>query len=136
MSEPRFFSDEEVLKIADEVVAEAGHDYVYPVRTALGLGNGCDYVRDGECSCLIARIAHKMGAPIEWLATMENTSAMTVCGFPAEWVDLDRHTENTYFRVSKRAATALEVAQAAQDGGAPWSVALDRVCSQLGHATD
>lgn len=51
-----------------EIISEKGEDFVYRTRP----DQNCVYVRNGEPSCLIGRLFHKWGVPLENLASYDN----------------------------------------------------------------
>jgi hypothetical protein len=127
----KYFSGQDVLRIAEQVVSEFGPEYVYQnIGTDRGKGNGCFYVVDGQPSCLVGQIAYRMGASVEWLNQMETSEAAVLCGYTPNWFQ-GNLPDNPYFTVSRNTAMALNSAQAAQDGGSPWGVALERLRGQL-----
>lgn len=99
---------EYVTRLMEEAVAERGSDYQYDTLS------GCDYVRDGEPSCIVGCVLAAAGVPLDKLHQYEGTSASMVVDAvaPHEWADPDIRS-------------ALELAQESQDSGRPWGEALE-----------
>lgn len=113
-----------VLEVAREVVAEAGEDYVYAPQPDPRDVNGlCLYVdAEDKPSCIIGRIAHRLGVPVEVLRSEGDL-----------WID-----ESVPSLVQTRAADpllsalglpghlvpALANAQWSQDQSQPWGAVL------------
>ena len=128
MSERRIYTDEQVVEIAERVVAEFGLDYVYPKRADQNAtrSNGCDYVRDGQPSCLAGRIVHRMGMPLDMLAMFEGHGVQTVVGQARLLGVVDPYPNmERPISISNRAARALGMAQSMQDSGSTWGEALN-----------
>lgn len=107
-----------VLELLCEVVAEKGEDYVY--RPPNGRDE-CVYVHNGECSCLVARVLHKLGVSIEDLARLDTASEGG--GAVAVWqaIEVGLIPGLTF---TPEAREALMSAQFAQDGFKTWGEAL------------
>lgn len=105
------------LEALAHVVQEAGEEYVDPAA----LGNvGCRYVRDGEPSCIVARVLSHLGVPVEVLRNMD-ASFNPQIGYDGKGV-LHEHG----VLLDAYATAALATAQATQDGGGTWGHALDK----------
>lgn len=108
-----------VLELLREVVAEKGEDYVY--EASYTASYQCVYVLHGECSCLVARVLHKLGVSIEDLARLDTSSEGG--GAVAVWqaIEVDLIPGLTF---TPEAREALMSAQFAQDGFKTWGEAL------------
>lgn len=54
-----------VKNAARDVVAELGEDYVYEKKPGMPTGaGGCAYVWEGQASCIVARILHRLDVPL------------------------------------------------------------------------
>jgi hypothetical protein len=122
-----------VTDLMEGAVALKGEDYVYPKRAEsedeIGWG-GCDYVRDGQPSCIVGHVLVAAGVPVEQLAAHEGNSAWTVVpALKPEWggVDDDSH----YYPESSPIARALDKAQSLQDAGSTWGEALEAFKEEL-----
>lgn len=122
-------TDEDVVRTLREVVAERP-DYVYErpahmepiigddgdvaadclyVHTSPDDADDADDADDLTPGCLVGAVFHRLGVPLEDLATWEGRGGFDVAG---------------EYGVSYDLANALSDAQASQDGGKPWGVAL------------
>lgn len=113
MSELPTVSEARVMATLREVVAERP-EYVYERDGQFASGDAdgisCLYVhRDGP-GCLVGTVLHRIGVPLDKLATWEGSGAYVVAGMTAYMPDTARN--------------ALARAQDAQDAGATWSAAL------------
>lgn len=135
MTSPRYYSGQEVLDIAREVIVQHGLDFVYerrPISTGVDIfTNGCDYVRDGQPSCLMAQIANRMGAPVEFLVQFEGSGSDALFGYAPHWDDR-KFPDNPYFRVSQETSNILGSVQAQQDSGSSWGLCLEILTDVLG----
>lgn len=105
---------------AEAVVAEAGPEYVYP--GANPHDNLCTYVEGGKPSCIVARILHRHGVPIQALALWERLNAgdMGPDGVTSKW----DATGPTAPLISAEALVFLGYLQVGQDQGETWGGAL------------
>ncbi|MFI0211975.1 hypothetical protein ACH4OV_25305 [Streptomyces diastaticus] len=107
---------EQVLDVMREVVAEAGEEFVYEPPTGLGV---CLYVHrphGGGASvpgCLVGQVLHRLGVPLDELTEHEAQLARTMA---PKLVDAGEGADLL--------VTALDNAQAIQDGGHSWGAAL------------
>ena len=110
-------SDADFIAALEAEVKEAGSDFVYP-RTydAEGFKTRCVYVRDGQASCLIGRVLHRLGADIEELAELDRSLSNGASYAIPEVV----------YGISRRLLLAASTAQAFQDRGCEWGEALER----------
>lgn len=103
----------EALRIMREIVAEKGHDYVYPESEKDG--SLCQYLRYDENgtavgpSCIAGHYLVRTGMDVESLRHSEGRGVIVVVGK----IPLD-----------SRLAGALGIAQEAQDRGETWGQAL------------
>jgi hypothetical protein len=110
-----------VTDLIEGAVALKGEDYVYPIAvdgesTEWG---GCDYVRDGQPSCIVGHVLVAAGVPPEQLSRHEGTSASNVVrSLKPEW--------------GEEVGVALDSAQELQDSGSTWSEALKAFKMRLG----
>lgn len=109
------------VELAKEVVIEFGAGYVYPSSHRI-VQNGtstpsCVYVHEGKPSCLVGQILHKHGVPVEELAQHEFQGAWTVSGILA---DADYPAQ--FF---------LDTAQAKQDQGTSWGLAVNSAVEEV-----
>jgi hypothetical protein len=106
-----------VIETLNEVVAEAGDDFVYEKKirpnVAGQLQAVCVYVDNGQPDCIAAKVMHKLGVPIETLSGYEGKR-------PRYFVDdpnfSDWETESLF---------VLTEAQYEQDAGKTWGFARD-----------
>ncbi len=110
---------EQVLAVANEVVAEFGPDYVYK-RPPTDDGSYCRYVWEDEPSCLVGQIMHRLGVHLAWMAEREGDSASYL-------VDAAFGEE-----VEPDVRTFLNSIQLSQDLRVPWGVAVARAEQQIG----
>lgn len=100
------------LRLLEQVVAEYGADYRYGGNDEHPI---CTYTRNGQPSCLIGHVLHRHGISIADLIGLDETFIVP---------DIDRVWRDNPDWMSAAAAAVLDVAQAAQDSGHPWGVAL------------
>jgi len=62
-----------VLRTMEEVVSEYGADYVYRTDSSVQ----CVYVADGEPSCLVGHVLHRLGVPTEALFHLGDRSGVS-----------------------------------------------------------
>lgn len=106
------------LEALARVVKDAGEEYVDPAAVQ---GNmGCRYVRDGEPSCIVARVLSHLGVPVEVLRSMD-ASFNPQIGYDGKGVLHDYGVG-----LDAYATGALMAAQGIQDGGGSWGYALDK----------
>lgn len=113
---------ERALQIMREIVEEKGADYVYP-DSEKEHGDTCQYLTYDEDhkptgpSCLVGHYLVRTGVSFEDLVQYEgsNINDSFGLGLPS-WL-----------------SDALSAAQARQDGGEPWGVALAAFESKLNH---
>lgn len=116
----------EAMRLAVEVIAEVGADHQYfgddecvDADGYLDAGD-CQYVtEDREPDCLVGRILHRHGVPIEILTLWEGYSAREMGhGY-------GRREVPTQSLVTSRAADILEVMQSRQDDNLAWGRVLE-----------
>lgn len=107
-----------VLRTLEEVVAEAGADYVCPKRPLIpseyGPGTGCHYVWENKPDCIVGRVLFKLGWTLDELRQIENMIAIRI---PREEAELGS-------RLSIYSWEILSFAQQWQDLGHEWSKCL------------
>lgn len=114
------------VEILDGLVEEFGSDYVY-TKSEFGK---CDYVRDGEPSCIVGHVLVKVGVPIERLR-----QADTACfggGIGAGKLLIELEDEGT-LKYDSYARVLLRQAQDAQDDSIEWGEAVKygKRCAQI-----
>lgn len=120
---------DEAVRLAEEVVAEAGRDYVYPAshKRQCRLYDDdhsvpqCVYVHEGHPDCIVGRMFAKAGVPVAKLAKLEGSDAVSVyCALTGRsaWCD-------------QGLGTFLDQLQAKQDEGETWGDALDNALSTV-----
>lgn len=125
---PEYLTYDRALVLLREVVAEFGEDYRYPDYPPetiqdpdLGpLVSQCFYVRDAGPSCIVARVFHRAGVPIEDLRGVE------------AWTPVDVRQRPQFARWADQAARRLlfEV-QDRQDAGQEWGRALAGALAEI-----
>lgn len=113
-------TDQDVINTLAEIVSEYGDDHVYEAPM-----DRCVYVHGGQPSCLVGKMLHKVGIPLEKLEKFDldngTPAAMAIsCLMQADVID-----------VSSEAIQALSEVQSTQDAGYPWGVALQSAKSVL-----
>lgn len=109
------------LELLIDVVDQYGEDYVYEKRPLTledgeergNIGIGCRYQYKEQPSCLVGHVLFRAGAPLK------NLIEADVNGVPANKLDLEK------FGLDGGARMVLEAAQAHQDNGENWGLALD-----------
>lgn len=106
---------EQLIEKLEECVNERGADYVYLTKAGNPPdgGSGCDYVRNGQPSCLIGCAVHKLGVSVEELASHELATAVSL--FTRLWPNL---------RYDSLVVRVAQTAQNKQDNGKTWGEAL------------
>jgi hypothetical protein len=109
-------SDEQVLSLVKEIVAEEGEDFVY-IRP---VGGFCKYVHlnsDGfyEPGCIVGHFFSRAGIPLEYLEGWEGKSAGDLAS---------RMEREEMLTVSSKAQNFLDGIQERQDAGESWGKAV------------
>jgi hypothetical protein len=117
-------SFEEAVSLVREIVEKYGEDYVYPQGD---LGK-CDYVREGQPSCLVGHVLVRKGVPIERLQKADKL--MGGAGVTAEMLLPELQMEEV-LKTTDRAAIFLDTVQSGQDEGVAWGDALDEGLRQV-----
>lgn len=111
---------------AEAIIAEFGPSYVYNRQdedTCEGSGNGCFYVTDNdEPDCIVAKILHRHGVPIEVLKRWEGFNASDM---GPEGTGRRNVTCPTPALVTAEAVDFLGLLQCDQDRGVTWGNAYD-----------
>lgn len=105
------------VEILDGLVEEFGADYVYPQ----GENGKCDYVRDGEPSCIVGHVLAKVGVPIERLKAADG--AIMGGGMAADALLGMLHNEGALQSNGSVRALLCE-AQYRQDHSTSWGAAV------------
>lgn len=110
----------EAMRLAAEVIAEVGADHRYFGDDENVDAGDCQYVtEDREPDCLVGRILHRHGVPIEILTLWEGYSAREMGhGY-------GRREVPTQSLVTDRAAQVLEMMQSRQDDNLAWGRVLE-----------
>jgi len=110
---------EEVAEILAELILEYGPDFVYEERKSSNTGGGgCRYVWDGKPDCAVGHALHRMGVPLDVLASYDAGGG--TIAFPV----IDNLADLGYFQMDHEAASFLSRFQNAQDTGTPWGLAF------------
>lgn len=106
------------------LVALKGEDYVYPQPEGI-----CEYVREGEPSCIVGRFLHAVGVPLERLAKADSETH----GGGIAAYDLLRklEVEGVVTFSGGDILHALAQAQLSQDDGRTWGFAVSRALQEL-----
>lgn len=110
----RTITREDALRALEEVVAEAGEDYVYQPPNQ---GLTCVYVADGRPSCLVGRALFRLGVSIETLHWLDREFGGFYCR------DLNDELPEK-IPMDESAAIAFARAQERQDARCSWGEAL------------
>lgn len=125
------------LNLAEELleraVAEKGEDYVYP-----NWQYGCSYEGNGAPGCIVGHVLSYLGLTPEQLNQLDHP------GLHFTDVNGDRMSDNSTvddiatllseefdIDLTRPAQLFLNHAQTEQDGGAPWSVALEEAKAEV-----
>lgn len=92
-----------------------GEDYVYPK-----VDGYCNYVRDGEPSCLVGVVLHALGVPVERL---EKADRFPVGGKSAG--ALMRELDAEGWTIPHEVRWIFANVQDEQDNGVPWGIAVN-----------
>ena len=121
---------DDVRKGLTELVQEYGEDFRYtPKHKSESDSERCLYVWNGEPDCIVGKLLHRMGVPLERLQRADNGPV----GMPARellhWLILEGVLESD--QEVQELAYALDVAQSLQDDGSSWGVVLERTLARL-----
>lgn len=121
------YTNEQVLTVARDIVAEFGEDYVYP-----NLADGCSYTNEeGSPSCIVGHIVSRLdpGAFSRIIELETPSDEYTVRAY-FSWSALHMNdTVGTDFTESQQ--IALSGAQKEQDTGNTWGEALSALTNLL-----
>ena len=111
---------EYVTRLMEEAVALKGEDYVYEKRYTASGWDACDYLRDGQPSCIVGHVLVAAGIEPTLLGEHEGSSAWSVVPqvAPENW--------------DQGITDALDAAQKRQDDGLTWGDALAAFKRELG----
>lgn len=127
------YDEAKVLEVAEEIVNEFGHDYIYVKPPS----NLCQYVHEGQPSCLVGQILVRLGAQVDVLEVPEHYSIIQNghgLGVTEFLTQLAPTTETLGFTLTRNAIAVLECIQNTQDTGNTWGRALEegrRVAREL-----
>lgn len=101
------------------IVADKGEDYVYePIRKGTHLTDGCFYHNEGQPSCGVGHVLHRIGVPIEALKLMDE-------GFETSIGDqYSRLAQDHSITFDIGAKSLMESFQDDQDNAISWGDAL------------
>ncbi len=102
-------TDEQYMQALEDVVDERGSDFVYDSSES------CQYVRNGESSCLVGAALFKLGVPLETLSEWDSRVSE---GRSSTFDDIAPEG------VSPRIVRAYTVAQSRQDCNETYGEAL------------
>ncbi len=108
-----------VMATLQAVVDEAGHDYRYTMRMG-GMNNGgkaCFYVHEGEPDCIVGRVLHRLGVPLDVLRANDLAGNLSVSAGAFS-------LEGSPVQPGREALTILATAQRLQDQGNTWGECL------------
>jgi hypothetical protein len=107
-----FLTLDSAKQAAQEIILEFGEDYVYE-KDELGF---CHYMRDGQPSCLVGRIFHRLGFPLDILVELEGVGPGTMF-YRDGW------------EAGNGVISFLTDLQINQDAGRPWGEAYRKACN-------
>lgn len=112
MSEkPIYVSKSDVATGLEAIVAEYGEDFVYQQRDTLS-GSRCVYVWQGEPDCIVGKLLHRLGVPVEQLARGDGK---LLAGALVEHLE-----ELGVISAEDGVSEILDRAQSRQDAGRTW----------------
>lgn len=120
----RTVDTEEVLHVAEQIVNEFGHDYVY-IEPDDGI---CRYVYEGKPSCLVGHILVRLGARINVIRVPEDASLDAGGEGLGVIVLLEKLTptwSTLGFTLTTQAVDVLAAIQNTQDTRRTWGQALN-----------
>lgn len=118
-----------VTRLMEEAVALKGEDYVYEQRKPDDFGETCDYIRDGQPSCIVGHVLVAAGVRPEVLSNHEGEGAYSAINTLAHCGGQEGLIE---WAADNDLRSALNDAQGAQDAGRTWGEALGAYKSMLG----
>lgn len=95
-------------------------DYVYD----RGENGKCQYIKDGEGSCIVGQAYVELGVPVEYVKSWDSVSYGNAIG---AWQVVEREYEN----YSKYDKEWLDYVQECQDLGQPWELAVDKADAKV-----
>lgn len=107
-----------VIAAAEEVVAEAGNNYIYQKH---GDAGACFYMYENKADCIVGRIFYKLGMSLEQLKELNGT------GQASEAIDHLQYNVLAKYQISSYAVDLLRQGQDAQDGYMNWGIVLKRM---------
>ncbi len=123
---------DEAIQHASAIVAEVGDEFRYGDDEGIDLlnpsGGECMYVRDERPSCMVARILHRHGVPLNVLSTYEEVTAKYMSAAwpsPTSSPEWKSRLNQLPILATPDAAGFLELIQYAQDSREEWRAALN-----------
>lgn len=118
MSEkPIYVSKSDVATGLKAIVAEYGEDFVYQQRDT-HFGSHCVYVWQGEPDCIVGKLLHRLGVPVEQLARGDGEVGHPVGLLAGSLVE---HLEELgVISAECGVSEILDRAQSRQDSGRTW----------------
>lgn len=107
-----FLTLDSVQQAAREIIEEFGDDFVYE-KDELGF---CLYMQDGQPSCLVGRLFHRLGVPVDLLTRLEHAGPGALF-----------HHDN--WEAGNGVVSFLTDLQINQDAGRPWGEAYEKACN-------
>lgn len=107
-----------------EVVAEAGADHVYLKHERAGIKGQCLYVWEGQPDCIVARVLHRHGVPVEELRRWEDIAAGDMHPIAGRMVTPGRKKVGNAL-MTPEAAQFLGRIQIHQDANTTWGVSVE-----------
>jgi len=103
-----------MMEHLNAIVDELGDDFVYTPKpyNIKGIETRCVYVHQDCPDCLIGKILHRMGVPLDFLLVCEGLPATSVCN------QLRQIPGNSF--LTSRVSEILDKAQKEQDRGEPY----------------
>lgn len=128
----RISTPTKVIALLDEIRQERGDDYKYETRSYRDedgdlRGGVCDYVRNGEASCIVGTALAKIGVPLEWLHQFDQDSEVEGSSSQGAGAVLERLENVASVNISTDTIRLMEEAQGSQDNGYPYETVMDTV---------
>lgn len=111
-----------VISVLDELVQEAGEDFVYR--------GVCKYVKNDEPSCLVGKVLAKAGVPLERLEAADR--AEWGGGQSADVLLNNLRAEGVVNFEGDDVAVLLQAAQSRQDNRNTWAKAVSLAKAKVG----
>lgn len=114
--------------LLEEMVAEAGEDFVYAKRQTNTGAPACRYVWQGEPDCGVGKFLHTLGVP---LTELEDADKYNFGGGQPARSLLDRLEQEGVITIDWVSKRALAEFQYSQDMGSAWGTALRHALNEL-----